>query len=213
MSKERQEFGSQENNPLLTDSAESWNRLLEAVRPASILLVIEDRLGEALRRELTPEDVWQETLMYAWRDRERFEWRGLPSLRRWLITIATNRIREAAERAGAQKRGGGKAPVEFSAFISPSGNQLPVGLQSTTPSRVCVYREQASIMRAALHQLDEELQEVVRLRLFDDRTLEEVADMMAIGVSAVRHRLRRGAIEYEGHLARMLGEHRPEKAD
>jgi DNA-directed RNA polymerase specialized sigma24 family protein len=45
-------------------------------------------MGELARQNYDPEDVWHETLLMAWRDRNAFEWRGLSSFRRWLLEIA-----------------------------------------------------------------------------------------------------------------------------
>lgn len=45
-------------------------------------------MSAALRRRHTSEDIWQETLLHAWRDRDRCEWRGLKSNR--LIAVFTS---------------------------------------------------------------------------------------------------------------------------
>ena len=46
-----------------------------------------ERVGKALLARLAPEDVWQETLLHAWRDRAQCTWQGLPAFRRWLIFL------------------------------------------------------------------------------------------------------------------------------
>lgn len=78
-------------------------------------------MSAALRRRHTPEDIWQETLLHAWRDRARYEWRGFKSFRFWLMFIIDNRICAAAAHERAAKRGG-STPVPFSAF-DQSGSQ------------------------------------------------------------------------------------------
>ncbi len=57
-----------------------------------------------LKRQLSAEDIWQETLCMAWRDREKHRWQGPRSYRGWLLAIAKNRIRDAADRMDAKKR-------------------------------------------------------------------------------------------------------------
>lgn len=47
-------------------------------------------------------------------------------------------------------------------------------------------------MGDALDVLPEETREVVRLRLFEDLTMDEVARRTGLGVSGARHRFRRG---------------------
>ena len=74
-------------DPSRFDSAEEWSRRIEAVGPASMLVVIGWRMSDALKKRMAPEDIWQETLLHAWRDRARFEWRGIKSFRVWLLKI------------------------------------------------------------------------------------------------------------------------------
>ncbi|MBK8977383.1 MAG: hypothetical protein IPM29_15840 [Planctomycetes bacterium] len=70
---------------------------------------------------------------------------------------------------------------------------------TTTRSRVASAREQAAAMQLALGR---DVRDFLRLRLFEERTVAEVAAELGLGESAVRHRLRRGAMEYARLLAR-----------
>ena len=83
-----------------------WDQLLESVGPASILVVIGSWLSPSLRAAISPEDIWQETLCGAWRDRSQHRWEGVGAFRKWLFKIARNRIRDANRRVQAAKRGG-----------------------------------------------------------------------------------------------------------
>ena len=188
--------------------AQTWDELVEAVGPAAMLVRIERRMGDALRRKLTAEDVWQDTLLHAWRDRERHEWRGVVSFRRWLLQIAENRIRDTLDRDGALKRSadcvrssgagsgdnGGSQP---SSFGDPSA--------STTPSRDAVHREQAELMRSALEQVPALQREVVWRRVFEEQSLEQIAAAMQLTQAAVKHRLRKGSAIYCERLRALLG--------
>lgn len=58
-----------DHNPLLSEDPRGWDELMEAIGPASILIVIESGLGAALRRRYTAEDVYQEAVLRACRDR------------------------------------------------------------------------------------------------------------------------------------------------
>lgn len=193
---------SEDANPLLSSSPQAWERLIEEVEPASLLLVIERRLGAALKGLLAPEDVLQEALLMAWRDRRSFEWRGLRSFRAWLLTIIDHRIARAAERQAAAKRAApGRSLTSDGDTVLPESD-YPAG--STTPSRVAMYREQAETLRQALDGLPEEHREIVRLRYFEQRTLEEIAATLGLGVSAVRHRFRKGSEAYVRRLRAAL---------
>ncbi|MEZ6016170.1 MAG: sigma factor-like helix-turn-helix DNA-binding protein [Planctomycetota bacterium] len=65
-------------------------------------------------------------------------------------------------------------------------------------------RERAEVMRAALESLPEALREVVRLRLFEERAVEEVAAALGLGESAVKHRFLKGLGLYRDRLRHEL---------
>lgn len=204
-----------DGNPLLSPAPEVWDRLIEVINPASLLVVIEARLSGALKRRLAPEDIWQDALLHVWRDRHQCQWRGIRSFRAWVLTIIENRIREAAAREQAEKRGGGNHPLPFSAVADPSdttaGFAGPAG--STTPSRVAIYQEQAAVMKAALASLPEDVREIVRLRLLEQLTIDAIADRLGLGESAVRHRFRKGAELYQRRLLTEFATRSTEDAD
>jgi RNA polymerase sigma factor (sigma-70 family) len=162
-----------------------------------------------LKRQITPEDIWQDTLLHVWRDRAKCEWRGVKAFRAWVLSVVENRIREQVQYCRAAKRGSGVSPVMFStleqsgvdcdgtnAFAGPAG--------STTPSRVAIYREQAMAMQAAMNSLPEHLRAVVHLRLFEQLSIQDIADRLAISPSIVRHRFRDGAALYQSRLTSAL---------
>jgi RNA polymerase sigma factor (sigma-70 family) len=199
------------DNPPLPDSPLAWDRLIEAVGPPSMLVVIARRMSSELRARLAPEDVWQETLLFAWRDRARCQWRGVSDFRRWLLSIAENRLRNLADWEGAVKRGAGARTMLLSALdgagsSSNSSSQYAGPAASTTPSRVASDRERAEAMQKALDALAPELREVVQLRLFEDLTMEDVAQRLGIGVDAARFRFRRGSEAF----CRRLAPHAPD---
>lgn len=192
-------------NPLHSQNGRDWDALIEAVGPASLLVVIDSRMGEALRRAHSAEDILQDAMLHAWRDRKSCEWRGLRSFRSWLLSIIDNRIREAADRLSAAKRGGGREAVPAIPGMPLGASESAWGpVDSSTPSRIAMFREHAQAIRAALLQLPDDLRDVVRLRLFDQLALEEIATRLGIGESAVRHRFRKGAELYERQLRVML---------
>jgi RNA polymerase sigma factor (sigma-70 family) len=200
---------SEISNPLLSSSPHAWNRLIEAVEPASLLLVIEQRMSPALRTNVAAEDILQDALLHAWRDRRQLVWRGTKSFRSWLLTIIDHRIHDAADRDGAAKRGGGRAAVQLGGTggldATSTSGEAGYPAVTTTPSRLAMYREQAEVMKRALEALSEEYREVVRLRVFEQTPLEEIAERLGIGVSAVRHRFRKGAEIYARSLRSALG--------
>lgn len=192
-------------NPLVADSPASWDALIDSINPAALLVAIESRMSHSLKKKLSAEDVFQETLLHAWRDRRSVAWQGPRAFRSWLLSIADNRIRDLADREFAQKRGGDAVIVPFhhagtGDATTKAGSESLAGMTSTTPSRVAIRREQAAAMSAALTALPEDVREVVRLRLFEQLTMEEIASRLGIGLSAARHRFRKGAEEYQTRL-------------
>ena len=59
-------------------------------------------------------------------------------------------------------------------------------------------------MEQALRSLPDEMRDVVRLRLFDDLPIAEIATSLGIGESAVRHRFRAGAEIYRVRVRPLL---------
>lgn len=186
-------------NPLLDDSPEAWDGLVRAIGPATMLACIGTRLGEGLKARLTAEDIWQEALLEAWRSRAKCEWRGIIAYRRYMLSVIENRIRDRASHFGAQKRGSGRVAASIEA------DSLPPPVVSTTPSQVASYAEEAVRLRQALDKLPEDLRAVVFLRIFEERSVKEVAAELELGESAVKHRLRRGAALFKGLLGPQHG--------
>ena len=185
----------------------SWDRLVESLGPASCVVVIDGWIGRDLARVVAAEDIWQEALFLAWRDREQHAWRGVRAYRGWLLEIARNRVRDHARRASALKRGGGDKPALFSEMGleegATLGSLLPAG--STTPSRVAHTNEQAARMRAALAELPDEQADVLRRHLFEEREMTDVAEELGIGLSAAWYRFRAGSEAYAQVLTRLEG--------
>lgn len=186
------------------DSPSVWTELIESVGPGSLLLIIESRLSTALKQRLAPEDILQDALLHAWRDRGQCEWRGLRSFRSWLLTIIDNRIRAAADHIGAVKRGGDRSTLTLSGKDLSDGPPCDPWF-STTPSRLAVYREQAATMAEALMSLPPDLAAIVRMRLVEQLPVAEIAARMQIGEAAVRHRVRKGAELYRRKLRVLFG--------
>jgi RNA polymerase sigma factor (sigma-70 family) len=182
-----------------------WGRLVESLDIASIFVVIGSWLGPKLRTTISAEDVWQETLWCSWRDREQHDWRNLAAWRAWLLSIAKNRVRDAARTAGRSKRGGDHRIAPFS-MLADGGSvsqMLPPG--STTPSRVAGFRERARAMEQALQGLEPELRDVVHLRLFEEVPMREVAAHFGLPLSTAKERLLRGVTKYRHRLRQLLG--------
>lgn len=180
-----------------------WTRLVERLETPVILVVISSWMGERLRRDCTAEDIWQDTLVMAWRDRQSHAWVNLRAFRAWLLGIAKHRIHDALDRMNAQKRNAGRAPESLFQDDRSAGANLPP--QTTTPSRIASDLERAEIVRQALDALPQAYAEIVRLRLFEELPMREVAARAGVGLTTANERFFRGAALYQLELERRLG--------
>lgn len=185
-------------NPLATDDPLAWERLVEALGPTSMLVAIQGRMSPETRARITPEDLWQDTLLLAWRDRRKFEWRGLTSFRRWLLQLAEHQLQNGLRAERTLRRGGGRTDA------SVEDSSLDPG-DLATPSRIATNAELMRNMATTLASLDDEYREVIRLRLFEGEELEQIACRLGLGISAVRHRFRRGMAVYQQRLRELAG--------
>jgi RNA polymerase sigma factor (sigma-70 family) len=179
-----------------------FDELIESIGPESLLALVERAMGPSARAICEPEDVWQETLAQAWRDRGQHAWTGTRGYRNWLLTIAKNRIKDMLRVAGAEKRGGGESAVTFGALRGDASaglsSLLPAG--SVTPSRVASHNERAKMVLAALASLPADVEPVVRLHLLEETPMPQVAAELGLGLAQAWRRFRRGAEVYRATL-------------
>ena len=86
-----------------------------------------------------------------WREGGGGEWGGVRAVRRWVLTIIGQGVRDRAGGGGGEKGGGlhGEVVVSELAPGTREGYGPPLGMVTTTPSKVAIYREQAAAMEAA----------------------------------------------------------------
>jgi RNA polymerase sigma factor (sigma-70 family) len=188
---------------LASGNSDVWNSLVTAANPASLLVAIACRMGPELRQVLDPEDLWQETLLKAWQARQDFVWQGTPSFRRWLLTIAFRCIGDQRDRSLAKRRDSTRTASLRLGGTGGGGSSRPPGVEpfgSTTPSRIAFERERARAMERAILSLPDDVRDVVRLRLFEDLPIGEIASTTGLGDSAVRRGFRKGAELYRKAL-------------
>ncbi len=161
-----------------------------------ILLFLRVRLGAALAGKLEPMDILQDTYAEAHKAFRNFEYQGDGSFIRWLCRIAENQIRAASDYMGAAKR---KAP----------GEQLPVTrvmerarATATGPATALGRVEVRERLAWAMGQLEDDERQAVLLRYFQDRTIDEVAELLGKSATATRRLLGRAL----GRLGSLLGD-------
>ena len=149
--------------------------LLERLRPRLVLWAA-TRLSAKLRASYEPEDVAQEVLIAVHKG-----WGGfhggdghavpeIPAFLSWVFRIAENRIRDLADREGAEKR---RLPE-------------PRSFTQTSPSSVAARDEQIQRLKQALAELPPDYQDVIRLRRFQGLECSDVAAILERSENAVR---------------------------
>jgi RNA polymerase sigma factor (sigma-70 family) len=182
-------------DPLAHIDPNRWEEIVRDAGPDAMLVVIRSAMSKKLREHFAPEDIWQETLTHAWRDRAQHRWENPAAFRAWLFEIARNRIREAARNLATEKRGAGRGAARFSEIVPTSSASLSGFLpgDSQTPSRIVSRAEKKELLRKALSELPPDLEIIVRMHLLEELTMEVIAERLDIGLSAAWHRFRKGS--------------------
>ena len=189
-----------------TDPA-AWPGLMEAIGVDSALVLIASWMGPRLRQSFSAEDLWQEALCLAWRDRADHEWVSPRRFRAWVLQIARNRVRDAAEWLEAKKRGGAAAPRSLSSLRATAGASVSELLPavSTTPSRIVHHAERAAAMEAALSRMPKGLRDVIWLYLFEGKPMPEVAGQVGVSVATAKRRFFEASQQFRRLLQEQLG--------
>jgi RNA polymerase sigma-70 factor (ECF subfamily) len=122
-------------------------------------------------------------------------WRGEGPFGAWLSRIAVRlAVRQAARRKTVT-------------WVRPAPGQdhddhlqaLPAG-RATDPEGAALRGERQRIVRDAVARLDEPYREVVALRFFAERSLDEIATITGRPLGTVKTHLHRGLIRLRGRL-------------
>ncbi len=138
------------------------------------------------------EDVAQEAFVSAYRSLST--WRGEGPFGAWVTRIA---VRLAVRQLGRRRAvtwlrpgdAGGSDPLD-SAPASPR----------TQPEHAVIRAERATAARRAVADLDEPYREVVALRFFGERSLDEIASLTGRPLGTVKTHLRRGLIRLRDRI-------------
>lgn len=145
-----------------------------------LLLYVRLRLGPRLAGSLEPMDVVQDTYLAALRSFGDFELREAGAFSRWLLRIADNRIRDAAERLGAQRRQALQGAVRGSTVLTR------LCAEQAGPQTESDRREQFQALHEALGSLEEQERQAVLLRHFHDATFAGIGEELGVSEATAR---------------------------
>ena len=140
------------------------------------------------------EDVTQEAFVTAYR--ALGTWRADGPFGAWLSRIA---IRLAVRQLGRRRAVAWLPATDAAAPGEDTVAPLPASM-STQPEHVALRAERASATRRAVADLDEPYREVVALRFFAERSLDEISVATGRPLSTIKTQLRRGLLRLRDRI-------------
>lgn len=164
-------------------------RLLATHTPAVRARLAAD-ISSAWQSLISADDVLQHSWLDAFLRISTLEASDEPGFAAWFLRLAQNNLRDAIRRLDADKRGGNARRVSpLQSGQSATLTEALFGVDSQTPSRVAIREETEHQLRAALQQLPEHYQTVIRRYDLEGRSAAEVAAELGRSSGAV-HLLR-----------------------
>ena len=142
------------------------------------------------------DDLAQETFLRAYVKLHRFDrqQRFFP----WLYAICLNLTRSHLRKQKAPSTPIGMSDVG-------KREESPVSFSENNTEGNIIAQERLSSLRASLLQMNTEDREVIVLRYFDERSLEDIAEIAGITLSAAKMRLYRGLEKLKAILGKQEG--------
>lgn len=139
--------------------------------------------GPRLRAQESCSDLVQTVCREALQSVEHYEWRGEGSFRRWLFTLAMNKLRNRADYHAAERRD--------AARVVAGGDVVGETPGGFGPSQHAIAGEANAKFEASLDRLDEDHREVILMARVIGMSHQEIAAELGIAEGAVRTRLSR----------------------
>jgi RNA polymerase sigma factor (sigma-70 family) len=177
-----------------------------------LLVYIELRLGPRLRERLEPADILQEAYLDVHRSFERFQPRGENAFTRWVYRIVDNRIRDQADRAGAQKRRAGEEPGAASGLEGVEGLE-EVQAQLTGPATRAARAEERAAVVEAMDGLEERERMLLLAHYFEGRAPADLAIELGQTDRHVRRLLRAAEVKLGRALLHGAGPEAPDPSE
>ncbi|RKY25117.1 MAG: RNA polymerase sigma factor [Planctomycetota bacterium] len=143
-------------------------------------------LKRFLNRSDLVEDVFQETFLQLFISRDSFD--STRSLRPWLFTIAANKARDALRK---QQRTATATIGTITKSEEMSFDEMLDALtsDSTAPFDELQRNEAASLVRAVIANMPENLREILVLAYFNKFSYKQMAQILSIPIGTVKSRL------------------------
>ena len=171
-------------------SADALGRLLEGCR-AYLLLVANRHLGPDLQAKGGASDLVQVTVLDAIRDFAHFHGNTDTELLQWLRRLLRNNLADFTRqyRDTAKRQIGQEVRLEGGDSSAERGGGLAAAWPS--PSGEAMANEQAEAIRRAVERLPDDYRRVLVLRYQDERSFDEIGDLLGLTANAARKLLLR----------------------
>lgn len=166
-------------------SPEALGKALEACR-AYLLLIAQQEIAPELRAKGGASDLVQETFLEAQRDFGGFQGSTKKELLAWLRRLLLNNLANFVRhhRQTAKRRLGREVALQTDDSSSGLAGVLGAGLLS--PSGQAMAHEEAQAVQQAVERLPNDYRQVILLRYQEERTFEEIGQIMDRSTNAVR---------------------------
>jgi RNA polymerase sigma-70 factor (ECF subfamily) len=155
-----------------------------------------------LGNDADAEDVTQDVLLQVVRKLDTF--RGEASFPTWLHRVTVNAaLAHRRKRAQRQER---EVHDPLASFLENGHHALPVGRWPVGPEAQVLGQERAQLIEAAIAQLPEIYRDVYVLADVEGLPNQDIADMLGLGLTAVKSRLHRARLLMRQALARHFEE-------
>ena len=163
---------------------------------------VDAQLPKEIQGTVGTDDIVQQTFIDAFCCFGNFEPRREGAFWAWLRTIADNRILNAVKKHKRLKRGGELQRVDAGHYSDDDLAEL-LSAGSHSPSKSVARHEAIQAIHDVVRVLPEDYRQAVQLRLFDNKTLEEVAVAMHRTPRAVQGLIDRAKKKMRAALGRL----------
>lgn len=143
------------------------------------------RILSITRNQADAEDALQDTFLRAYLALPSFE--GRSRLSSWLTRIGIN----SALMILRKRRRRSETSFEQHQEFATDANCVDIHDHALDPEQFCDQQQRCDAIHSALQQLDPKLQVVMRIRLFDEHSMQEIAQDLGVSVASVKSRLHR----------------------
>ena len=169
----------------LANDKQAFEELFRRIR-GRLEMWISLRMGPLLRSRLSADDVLQETMLQAYRSLGGFTARGPGSFRRWIISVAENRLRDLHRYHAAQRRDPAREAQAAARNEDESGMLQRLEDSGASPPSEVDRKALVNRLVDGIQRLPDELKEIIILRSVEERTYKDIAGTLGKRPAAIQ---------------------------